>query len=388
MSTPDRMRLLWIATKPPLPTVDGGRLAAAETLRALTSAGADVDLVAPLLPSAPSPTVEDLARMCRPHLVPVRPPRLAATVLRTVQTPLSIARHCHPPLRDRVAELLSTETFDLVHVEQVQAFAQAAPAYDCKLPVVVRAQNVESDLWRVLAPWAPWEARRLAAYERRVIRRATATIALSSRDASRLRELAGNNLRIVAIPPPFPATLPASGRTLDGEPPLVLMGSAGWPPNRDASQWFVDRCWPEVLARVPGVVLHVFAPERDRPRLPDRVVGHAPPVDSAEAFPIGSILVVPLRVGSGIRMKVLEAWARSVPVVATPEAVAGLAAQDGEEVLLAHGAAEFADAIRRLSTHAGLRRRLVAAGHRALSQHHDPRTVADRLLSVYVSVAG
>jgi glycosyltransferase involved in cell wall biosynthesis len=86
-------------------------------------------------------------------------------------------------------------------------------------------------------------------------------------------------------------------------------------------------------------------------------------------------------------MKVLEAWARGVPVVATPEAMAGLGAAHGREVLVAQDAGEFAAAIARLHREPTLARALVAAGRAALAAHHSPTAVAARLTEIYATVA-
>lgn len=428
------MRLLWIATKPPLPPVDGGRLVAATTLAALAEQGVEIDLVAP---SPDIGTVKtSLAAFCHPHLIPVSNRTKVGDLLRSAvrRRPFSIVRHEHEPMRRKVAELLERGRHDAVHVEQVQALAQAAPALRRGVPVMLRAQNVESDLWR----WGEepgargkgrgarnrdprdvrdiegmaveigghampagasaallrhvrrgmaWEARRLAAFEGWAVRRVTTTVTLSARDAERLQELAGPGAHVVTVPPPFAATLPAGGRPLPGEPPLILVGSGGWLPNRDANRWFLSAVWQEIRARVPGAVLHLFAPAGERPPLPPGVTAHDPPTDSADAFAPGGILLVPLRVGSGVRMKILEAWARGLCVVATPEAVAGLEARDGHELLVARDAAGFAAAIRRLAEDSDLQESLIAAGRRALTEHHDPATVARRLLALYATAA-
>ena len=136
-------------------------------------------------------------------------------------------------------------------------------------------------------------------------------------------------------------------------------------------------------AEVPGAVLHVFGGEAG-----EGTVSHPAPRDSAEAFAPGSILAVPLRIGSGVRMKVLEAWARGVPVVGTSAAVSGLEVEDGREALVADDPAAFARAVARLRSEAGLAQRLIENGRRALRERHEPARVVADLLSVYREVCG
>lgn len=375
------MRLLWIATKSPEPAVDGGRLVTKMTLEALAQEGVAIDVIAPAVePRPPSPEETGWPGGCRPHLVEAQRAGLAKA-FGAVRRPVSIARHSHRAVLRRVIELLDSREYDAVHVEQVQAFAHAEPALDRGLRVVLRAQNVESELWRRSGWWLRWEARRLAAFEGRAVRRAGAAAALSNRDARHLSELAGGT-EVVTVPPPFPSTL-APGPTLAGNPPLVLMGSGGWRPNREASRWFLTQAWSVVSAQVPAAVLHLFAPESERPPVPAGVVAHAPPPESRTAFPAGGILLVPLWVGSGVRMKILEAWARGVCVVAMPEAVAGLDAEDGRDVLLARDAGEFAGAVQRLVKAQDLRRSLVQGGRETLTRRHDPAVIAKRLIDLY-----
>lgn len=96
-----------------------------------------------------------------------------------------------------------------------------------------------------------------------------------------------------------------------------------------------------------------------------------------------AVLAVPLRIASGVRMKILEAWARGVPVVGTPEAVAGLGAHHGRELLVAEDAAGFTAAFLRLHREPSLARSLVAGGRAALRSRHAPRETTRALLGVY-----
>jgi len=87
-----------------------------------------------------------------------------------------------------------------------------------------------------------------------------------------------------------------------------------------------------------------------------------------------------------VRMKILEAWARGVPVVATPAAARGLGAEPGRELQVAADPGSFARALRELHHHPDRRTRQVAAGRDLLRREHDPRHVAERLLELYTAL--
>ena len=140
------------------------------------------------------------------------------------------------------------------------------------------------------------------------------------------------------------------------------------------------RCGRRCGGRCPRRRLHLFGDDAEALAASGAGIDpHPAPADSRDAFAPGSLLVVPLRIASGVRMKILEAWARGVPVVATPEAAAGLGAEPGRELLLATTAEEFAGALARLAAEPALVARLVAAGRERLAARHRPEAVADRL---------
>ncbi len=386
------MKVLWVATKAPWPPVDGGRLLLLNTLRALTAAGHRVTLVAPIDAGDDGERIEaELRPFCRPSLVAVKKRALVLDAVRSqlARVPLTIVRHTRPEVGRRVAELLRDGAFDLVQAEQVQALSSAAAAVGRHLPVVLRAQNVESDLWRQSAREASWrrplfalEARRLAAWEGRAVDRCAATLALTAEDAERLGELAGRRDRVHHVPAPFEPELPPAPDPLPGAPPVVLFGSGGWRPNAAGADWFLREAWPRMRSARPEAVLNVFGTEAAGPG----VVSHPAPDDSRAAYPRGGVLAVPLQVASGVRIKILEAWARGVPVIATPAAARGLEAADGEQLLLARDAERFATALARLGRDGGVFGRLVANGRRHLRRRHDFARVAERLAAIYAEL--
>jgi glycosyltransferase involved in cell wall biosynthesis len=295
-------------------------------------------------------------------------------------------------MAQQVADLIRRHAFDLVHVEQLQALTAAAPALRAGLPWVLRAQNVESAVWdaapvvstdQLRARLRRLEARRLRRFEADAVAAADLTIALSPADAAQLSGFApGAN--VVVIPPPFalepPARVPHAPESRSVKD-FVWIGSPGWAPNEDGVRWLIESIWPAISARVPGARLHVYG-GRARSRN-DAIAWHDSPGASSDAFRSGTVLLLPLRIAAGVRMRLLEAWARGVPVIASPAAIEGLDAADGRDVLVASGPEEFARAAARLSADAHLREDLAAAGRATLARRHDPSAIARATLDAY-----
>ena len=403
MPSPDlenRLRLLWIATKTPWPPVDGGRLLLSETLAALAAAGAKITLVAPVRQGERAAATAALSAWCRPELVESRPRSRAGAAIRSLATgrAWSVVRHDSSALRAAVGEEIVRRRPDVVVAEQLQAFASSAPAGRAGIARLLRAQNVESDLWRQLATrmrgagraLVAREARRLGRAERRALEDADATVALSSDDALHFAALEADTRRsprIEVLPPPFPGELPSGTAHLAGRPALALFGSGGWEPNRRAERRFLSAVWPEVRRELPEARLHRFGAAAGAPGEHDGVVAHRSPGDSRDAFDPAAPLLLPLDLASGVRMRILEAWARGTPVLASAPAASGLRFTPGEELLLATSAEEWTREIRELARRPDLASRLAAAGRARLALDHDPARFAARFLDLARDVA-
>jgi hypothetical protein len=379
------MRILTLATKAPWPPDDGGRLALRLCLEQLAGAGHEVALVAPCPPDQLErrrAAVPDLLHDVR--LLPLSPrpwPRALLAALAGGRS-VSVARHRHDAVRAAVGAALRELRPDLLHVEQLQALANVPPEAFGQLPVVLRMQNVESALWRQSAWPGRWLAGQVALDERAAVSRVQHTVCLTECDAAALRLLAasGQADRVTALAPGFPACLPA-GPEQPGEPALAVAGSAGWRANTAGIRWFMTRVWPLLTRSLPQARLHLFGGAGGWHH--GDVHGHAAPADSRTAFPANGICLVPLLSGSGIRMRILEAWARGLPVVATTVAARGLEVSSGRELLIADSPEAFAAATRRLAHDLGLRAALVEGGREYLRARHDPAAATDGLIAVY-----
>jgi len=381
------MRLLFVTTRAPWPAHDGGRVLMGRTIDGLAARGHRITVIAPVVAS----DAEMPGRPAGVEFVSVetRAAGRSRALLDSVwrQEPFTMSRHRSAAVGRVVAAHVSRGDVDLVHVEQLQAMPQAAPALEAGLPVVLRAQNVESDLWRMLArarpawrPLATLEARRLARAEAAAVARASLTVAVTTADAERFRQLAGPAARVDVVKVPMPAALPAASRFLEGDPALVML-SGRWLPNRDGAEWFLNERWPSIARALPTACLHVFG--QGLPAGGPRVHWHPAPESSEDVFVRGTVHLVPLRIASGARVRILEAWSRGIPVVATPEAARGLDAGDGEGLRLASTVDQFVTGLSTLAGDPTAAAGLVAAGQRQLETWHDPARLAEQLEGLY-----
>jgi len=388
----DQLSILIVATKPPWPPVDGGRVVVLNTVDALATAGHRVTLVAPVDPAADAAAArEALAGRCRAELVPARTRAVRAAALSSLLrgSPFTVERHRIEEVAERVRQLVAAERFDVVQAEQAQAVAQAAPAVGTGVPLVYRAHNIESALWTYAAPFARplarallrREARRMAAVERAAVLGAAVTIVLTVLDAAPLRRSVGPGPRIKRVPVPFAAQLPSSDVTLAGRPAVVTLASPSWMPSRETALQVAAQWWPSVRRRLPEAILHCFGGVEGGPL--DGVEWHPAPPDSAVAFPSGALLAIPARHPTGVPVKALEAWARGLPVIASSETAAALEATAGRELAVADGPEAFAACLEQLVADPSLRARLVEGGRARLRSRHDPVAVAGRLAEIY-----
>ncbi len=164
---------------------------------------------------------------------------------------------------------------------------------------------------------------------------------------------------------------------------LVFVGAMHWRPNQDAVTWFVEEVLPLLRDRRPDVSLVVVgqAPPPHIQKLDSlpgvhiagRVEDVRPYVDSAAVY------VVPLRIGGGTRLKILEALAMKKAIVSTSVGAEGLNVTDGADIMLADTADEFAEKVDMLLRDVALRRELGERGRKLVEEQYGWDKLADRL---------
>jgi sugar transferase (PEP-CTERM/EpsH1 system associated) len=236
--------------------------------------------------------------------------------------------------------------------------AQYAEAYPHARRVVDLC-DVDSDKWRQYAAKKPWpmswlyrhEADALLAYERHVARTCDAALFVSEPEAALFRTLAPESAaRIDYFNNGVDTEYFSPARTYQRpygseERALVFTGAMDYWPNIDAVQWFAAEVFPQLLARMPNLRFYIVGarPAAAVQALAQQagvvVTGTVP--DVRPYIHHGEVAVAPLRIARGIQNKVLEAMAMGRPVVVSPQALEGIAATPGKDLLLADGADAF-----------------------------------------------
>ncbi len=197
---------------------------------------------------------------------------------------------------------------------------------------------------------------------------------------------------VTVIPNGFDAPSRPRGRDeVSSSPTLLLPGFFWYGPNSDAATWLATAIAPRVRMKVPGARVRLvglvppwLARLDDPPAF--TVVGH---VDSMEPELCSADLVaVPIRFGSGTRVKILEAFAHRIPVVSTTLGAEGLGAEDGRHLLLSDDADGFAANCVRLLEEPDLRRALVEAAHSLFLERHQWSYACEDIRALALEVAG
>ncbi len=375
------MRLLFLALSLPLPANNGHRLRTWALLRALAAEGHKVTLMA--FGSASQVAPADRARVMETcgdvDLVPLGWTQLSAVAdlrgrLRGLSSalPYSVLRFRSPEMRRRVAARLAGEHFDAVICDVFTAVNLPETA----LPILLNHENVEHVILRryltrerhlAKLAYAGLEYLKLKRWERAVCARSTVGMACSRADRAVLEALCAS--RQVTIVPNVvdtaPDPLPGSEDSLT----VLFQGGMDWYPNRDAVVFFASAILPE-LQRLCPQVNFVVAGRNPAPAFVKRFsntdgMTFTGTVDDMRAvIARAAVCVAPLRIGSGTRLKILEAAAMAKPIVSTGLGAEGLEFVDGEEILLVDEPRPFADTIAALLRD-GARRRTLGQAARA-----------------------
>jgi len=311
--------------------------------------------------------------------------------------PYAVSRFASPRVRERLKGWFEERCFDVV----VCDFLDAAVNFPKKItiPTVLFQHNVESEIWRRHALVQSHPAKKLLyqiefakmlGYERKMVRQFQHVIAVSEHDRELMsRWVEPSHITIVPTGVDlrqFEAKFPGTEK----ENLVIFVGAMDWEPNIDAVQYFCQEIWPSVQANIPGARFRIVGrnPDLRVQKLAGETVevtGSVPSV--VDHLHAAALVVVPLRIGGGTRLKIYEAMAAGKAVVSTSVGAEGLDVHHGRDIVLADDATTFSESVVRLLRDEPLRRRYEKSAA-ALAVQYDWATISEKFLFVLRSLAG
>lgn len=299
-----------------------------------------------------------------------------------------------PGVQEILDNLLSQRRFDLVHVEDNAA---ASYRFSTDIPVLLTEHEVRRsrpfnwsqfrlhDGYKGLLAEIDWH--RWQHFHSQVWNRADAIQVFTERDAELVREMApvtGSRVRVN----PFPVSIPEDFSNLPGEEGTVLfVGNFTHQPNVDAALWLGNEIMPLLRQRVPHARLTLVGghvPDEVRALGSDwiTITGFVPELETFICR--AAIVLAPIRIGGGMRMKVLQAMAYGKAVVTTSRGAAGLEVSGARPPLeMAEDAEEFADLAAILLRSPQARLTLARQARAFVSEFHSPEAYVSRLDVIY-----
>ncbi|MBI4759040.1 MAG: glycosyltransferase [Chloroflexi bacterium] len=321
-----------------------------------------------------------------------------------------------PEFRAKLAVMLGREPFDLVQVEGIELAQYGLDLINGDISLIHPAPSsvfdnhnaeyvLQQRAWEIdrryplrwagaLYSFIQW--RKLRAYEAMVCRSFDKVIAVSEADRNALHRIVPQ-VDIAVVPNGVDCALfssqvpadayPAPESRIKHEASLIFTGTMDFRPNIDAVTWFCQ----EVLPLIKKDIFHVHfyivgkSPPPEVRRLgEDPAVTVTGYVDDVRPYMIHSrVYVVPLRMGSGTRLKVLQAMAMGIPVVSTTAGAEGIAARPGEDILIADDPTTFAQQVVSLLNDEERRKKMAARGRALMEASYDWAVIVPRLERVY-----
>ena len=314
------------------------------------------------------------------------------------KTPLPVLNYTSAAMKRALKRLLDARAFDIVQLESIHLMA-CLPIIRAagKRPLIVCDwHNVESKLMRRYAEreprflrraYARRTARLMSVFEKRALREFDAHIVVSESDAEHLRGI-NPDARIFVIENGVDT---AHYCSTEGEGSnrnrIVYVGSMDYHANIVAVVEFARQVWPGVRQERPELIFTIVgrnpaARVRELASIPGvEVTGTVSDVRPFYQQAVAAI--VPLRVGGGSRLKILEAMAAGVPVVSTGLGAEGLDVNDHENILIADTSEELQRAILSMAGNQSLRDRIAAGGQALVSDHYDWSQLGANLIEIY-----
>jgi len=354
-----KIRILQLSPRFVYPPDDGGKIGIFNILSEFSKQNCEVTFFAFDDGNVTSEDIRAIEKICElilfKHSTLNTPQRILTSLVH--QTPLYLNKHLNNKIKEYISKILKSRTFDIIHADHSSMLPLALWLKDkFNIPVGVRLHNIEWMIWKRYADAFPKgspkrfylarQAKLLRAAESKMYQQADFCFAITEYDMQRALSMAPTAKIVVASAGVNPEEWSITEGAAKNPNELIIATSYNWIHNVNAIRWFLEETFPLIRKEIPDAELTLIG--KNPPGWLENfknknvnIVGYVPKVQPY--LNRASVYIAPLFVGGGIRIKILEAMAMNLPVVATTVSSEGIKAGAGNGLLIADDKEKFAE---------------------------------------------
>jgi glycosyltransferase involved in cell wall biosynthesis len=394
------MKILIISPQVPFPLIDGGRKSVYYPIKHLSQRGHSINLAC--LSDLDNPeAIQEMEKYCTVSVVynkNKKPTVCGAFKSLFVSSPYILSRYHNERLLDLSITLIHKHAIDLIQVEGIHAAYFGLKIREVvHKPVILRLHNLESVNFKryiqqykniIYKMFLQLELKKIINYEEKQCVKYDRVLMISTEDDKSLLNM-NPSIHTKVIPAGVDLEYFNQCSIKVEKDSILWMGSLGWPPNQDSFWWFYNEIVPEIVKKSPTVIVSVVGsnppPDILRIKHPNvKIIGYVE--DVREYLQRASVCVVPLRAGSGIRLKLLEMFAMKKAVVSTAIGCEGLNVINGKHLLIADDPKDFSDSVVKLLSDLMLRDKLGKNGREHVEKYYSWESIAAKFEQEYSNV--
>jgi len=394
------MRILYICPRIPYPPDQGDALVVYSQLKNLSKAN-DITLLTMITDESELKGLEHLRALCKSVEVFRRRNKFSITNIVMAlmrRTPYTAMRYYSPKMFKRSKELIESSGFDVVHAlfyYMAQYVLDNRIKIPAKTATVFNAPNLECIIYSRYAHFShnlfvkffvSLEASRKKRYERELFNKSDCVLVFSEIDKERVADLS-RDAYIRVNPLSMEAKPYKNAETKEEKNSMLFFGALNTLPNSDAIRYFYEEILPLIKKDVPDVKFVIAGKSASKYVLD---IAKDPCVkfmgfvsDIRELLDSVNFVIAPLRIGGGIRLKILESWYAKKAVISTSAGAEGLTCKDGEDILIADNPVDFKNAVTSLIKNEELRNKISSSGLSRVKECYDPQNITRDLEEIY-----
>ncbi|RKS83223.1 glycosyltransferase involved in cell wall biosynthesis [Haloarcula quadrata] len=391
------MNVLVISGEAIYPPDSGGKQVVFTSVKGLAQRGHDVTVMSA---AAGRDSIPELESYCR--WVPGRaePENSYFGALKNLlsQKPYPIKKYSSDGNKKQLKKIINSDDIDIALIEGLHTTQYGTLLSDkYNIPVVYRSHNIETDILRDVMKstdnlakkiYLYIQTRKMKKYESETVPEFNKAIMISEEDQTRIHQMCPD-VNSSVVPPGIDIDYFSRTTEKVDDNTIVFLGSLDWPPNVDGFRWFYSNIYPKIKEQIPNVSLLVVGknPPESIQEISNQSVEITGFVEDIRPYvEAGSAFVAPIRMGSGVRIKVLNAMALGLPVVSTSLGAQGIECENGTNIQIADEPDGFASATVEMIRNPEKGKEIGEGGRKLVEEVYSIPRVAEKLEKEMIEV--